>query len=104
MNTVNRISLPGITALALGGSIHPHQAGIGHMTGGHDISESYQGYLNNSVVTIAEVLKTEGYFTIHSGKWHVGSRNESMRPNGRGFDRSYYGQGFYFGSDMKAGH
>jgi arylsulfatase A-like enzyme len=81
--------------------VHPHQAGIGHMTGGYDISESYQGYLNNSVVTIAEVLKTTGYFTIHSGKWHVGGKNASMKPNGRGFDRSYDGQGFYYGSDMK---
>jgi arylsulfatase A-like enzyme len=80
--------------------VHPHQAGVGHMTGGHDISESYQGYLNNSVVTIAEVLKMNGYFTIHSGKWHLGNA-ASMKPITRGFDRSFQGMGFYFGSDMK---
>ncbi|MCY3711306.1 MAG: arylsulfatase [Caldilineaceae bacterium] len=81
---------------------YPHQAGIGHMmenTG----SPSYQGYLRDDVVTIAEALKSGGYRTYMSGKWHVGgaydpTRPESWRPGEdghptprqRGFDR-YYG-------------
>lgn len=81
---------------------YPHQAGIGHMmenTG----SPSYQGYLRDDVVTIAEALKSGGYRTCMSGKWHLGgaydpTRPESWRPGEeghptprqRGFDR-YYG-------------
>ena len=81
---------------------YPHQAGIGHMmenTG----SPSYQGYLRDDVVTIAEALKSGGYRTCMSGKWHVGGAYDPTRPEGwrpgeeghptprqRGFDR-YYG-------------
>jgi arylsulfatase A-like enzyme len=38
-------------------------------------------------VTIAEVLKTRGYHTIHLGKWHVGEA-PGMRPEEQGFDES----------------
>ena len=33
---------------------------------------AYQGYLNESCSTIAEVLHPAGYRTLLSGKWHVG--------------------------------
>jgi arylsulfatase len=33
---------------------------------------AYQGYLNETSATIAEVLKENGYQTYMSGKWHVG--------------------------------
>src|ERR1700722_3928673 len=39
--------------------------------------------------TIAEVLKTVGYSTMCTGKWHVGSQPQFM-PRSRGFDQ-YYG-------------
>jgi arylsulfatase A-like enzyme len=84
--------------------LHPHQAGMGHMAGGKNPvpeTTNYQGYLNNESVTIAEVLAQSGYFTAHSGKWHVGSKNADMKPNGRGFLQSIDGQGFYYGSDTK---
>ena len=90
---------PSRAALLTG--INPHQAGIGHMT--RDLGHpSYQGYLNDSCVTIAEVLRTAGYRTLMSGKWHVGGdylygkRVETPggpgnpTPRQRGFDR-YYG-------------
>ena len=68
--------------------LYPHQAGVGHMVDnkGHP---SYQGYLNDRCVTIAEALKLAGYRTLMSGKWHVGE-NRPHWPVDRGFDR-YYG-------------
>lgn len=45
--------------------------------------------LTPNVVTIAEVLKTAGYRTALTGKWHLGSR-APHRPSDRGFDH-YYG-------------
>lgn len=51
--------------------LYPHQAGVGHMVGDYGVPE-YQGYLNQNCSTIAEVLKTGGYRTQLSGKWHVG--------------------------------
>jgi arylsulfatase A-like enzyme len=43
--------------------------------------------LPGSEVTIAEVLKDEGYHTVHIGKWHLGRSAES-NPNAQGFDES----------------
>jgi len=40
-------------------------------------------------VTIAEVLKSRGYYTAHIGKWHLGSL-PGMRPEDQGFDDSLY--------------
>jgi len=68
--------------------LYPHQAGIGHMVGNRGYP-SYQGYLNNRCVTIAEALKLAGYRTLMSGKWHVGE-NRPHWPVDRGFDK-YYG-------------
>jgi len=68
--------------------LYPHQAGIGHMVGNKGYP-SYQGYLDNHCVTIAEALKTAGYKTLMSGKWHVGEKRPHW-PVDRGFDK-YYG-------------
>ncbi len=40
-----------------------------------------------SELTIAEILKTRGYHTIHLGKWHLGEAR-GMRPEDQGFDES----------------
>lgn len=70
--------------------LYPHQAGMGGMVRSNLTEEgSYQGYLNNKCVTIAEVLKTADYKTYMSGKWHVGELPPNW-PNKRGFDK-YYG-------------
>lgn len=83
--------------------LYQHQAGVGFMddqvknTMGSEIP-SYQGYLNENCVTMAEVLKGSGYQTFLSGKWHVG-RDKEHWPSKRGFDQSYtfvYGAGSYF--------
>ncbi|MHC4434795.1 MAG: sulfatase-like hydrolase/transferase, partial [Planctomycetota bacterium] len=50
--------------------LYPHQAGVGHMMADRG-QEGYRGDLNRNCVTIAEVLKTAGYSTYVSGKWHV---------------------------------
>ena len=73
--------------------LYPHQAGIGHMMEdrGHD---GYRGQLNRQSMTIAEVLKQNGYHTSMCGKWHV---TRHIAPNGdksawpiqRGFDDFY---------------
>ncbi|MBJ7408950.1 MAG: sulfatase-like hydrolase/transferase [Phenylobacterium sp.] len=47
-------------------------------------------------ITIAEVLKTRGYRTIHLGKWHLGGKKGS-RPEDQGFDESL---GFIAGGAM----
>ena len=49
-----------------------------------------------SEVTIAEVLKTRGYHTVHLGKWHLGGTKGS-RPEDQGFDESL---GFISGASM----
>jgi len=66
---------PSRAALLTG--LNPQQTGVGHMvsTFGQPTSinvPGYQGYLNDTSVTIAEVLKKNGYQTYMSGKWHVG--------------------------------
>jgi uncharacterized sulfatase len=43
--------------------------------------------LPGSEVTVAEMLKTVGYHTVHIGKWHLGLGPE-YGPNAQGFDES----------------
>ncbi|WP_299556374.1 arylsulfatase [Seonamhaeicola sp.] len=69
--------------------VYAHQAGIGNMVYGKNLGGGYQGYLNNTTVTLAEVLKEAGYKTMMSGKWHVGHKEEAQWPTSRGFDRFY---------------
>ena len=52
--------------------------------------------LNPDEITIAKVLKDQGYSTIHIGKWHCGDQPEFL-PTRFGFD-SYYG--IPFSNDM----
>lgn len=73
-------------------------AGMGHMTYTNSDAPEYQGYLNQSSVTIAEVLKNNGYRTFASGKWHVGDERQHW-PDKRGFEQFYgtpVGGGIYF--------
>ena len=66
--------------------LYSHEAGIGWMTGDQK-TPGYIGRLNDRCVTIAEVLGQAGYFTVMTGKWHVGF-NHGVTPWGRGFARS----------------
>jgi len=78
--------------------LYSHQAGVGHMTADKGLP-GYVGHLNEQCVTLGEVMQTAGYFTIMTGKWHVGARDPAWWPSRRGFDRTYAcpeGGGFYF--------
>ncbi|KAH9896384.1 arylsulfatase [Xylariomycetidae sp. FL2044] len=69
-----------------------HIAGLGTMYEGlepyYDGVEGYEGYLNDKVVTVSELLRDGGYHTLLSGKWHLGLERDRW-PCKRGFDRSY---------------
>ena len=47
----------------------------------------YEGYLNEKVATLPEVLHDAGYLTMMAGKWHLGLTPERF-PSQRGFERS----------------
>lgn len=59
--------------------LYNHQAGIGKMTDAED-EPGYLGHITTNAVTLAEVLKTAGYHTAMSGKWHVSNTNGRPDP------------------------
>jgi arylsulfatase len=78
-------------AMLMTGTDH-HIAGIGSML---EVvrpdfrgAPGYEGYLNDRVVTVAELLRDAGYRTLLSGKWHLGHTRETA-PVKRGFERSF---------------
>ncbi len=50
--------------------------------------DGYEGYLNNRVVTLPQLLKDAGYHTYMVGKWHMGKAPEQI-PAARGFERDF---------------
>ena len=48
----------------------------------------YEGYLNDAVVSLPELLQDAGYRTLISGKWHLGHTLDRA-PHARGFERSF---------------
>lgn len=69
-----------------------HQAGIGAMAELTPPSlkgqAGYEGYLNERSLSIAEVLRDNGYRTYISGKWHLGLTPET-NAHAKGFDHSF---------------
>jgi arylsulfatase A-like enzyme len=83
---------PSRAALLTG--LYSHQAGIGHMVGDYH-EPGYRGFLNDQCVTIAEVVKQNGYHPLMVGKWHVGEKRPHW-PLDRGFEHYF---GLIAGSD-----
>lgn len=70
----------------------PHRVGVGNL---YELnkpeqagSPNYAGHFNERALTIAQRLQEDGYFTVLSGKWHLG-RDEAHAPDRWGFDRSF---------------
>jgi len=81
------------TRASLMTGLYPQQAGIGHMVSDRG-TPAYAGDLSSNAVTIAEVLKTAGYDTYLSGKWHITpyvieNPDKKNWPRQRGFDEFF---------------
>ena len=78
--------------------LYPHQAGVGNMIRDQKL-RGYRGQLNRDCVTMAEVLKSAGYYTAAIGKWHL---TRSDNPGDAAADRSSWplqrGFDFYYGT------
>lgn len=72
--------------------VDSHLAGFGNMK--EELSPNqkgqpgYEGYLNERVTALPQLLQKAGYRTYMTGKWHLGS-GEVSGPSFRGFDRSF---------------
>ncbi|OAP54928.1 hypothetical protein AYL99_10628 [Fonsecaea erecta] len=83
-----------------------HIAGLGqmseHMRAFGDYFKGkpgYEGYLNWRVAALPEILQDQGYFTVLSGKWHLGLPKD-LAPCSRGFSKSFAflpGSGNHYG-------
>jgi arylsulfatase A-like enzyme len=72
--------------------VDTHQNGLGNMdewiaTNQRGV-DGYEGYLNNRVVTLPQLLKGAGYHTYMVGKWHMGKQPDQI-PAARGFERDF---------------
>lgn len=95
-------------AMLLTGTDH-HIAGLGTLDEVAGPSQrgrpGYEGYLNEKVVSLAELLAEGGYRTFMSGKWHLGMTLETA-PHTRGFQRSFAllpGAANHYASSPRAG-
>ena len=68
-----------------------HRAGLGNMPEtippAHRGKPGYETHLNNRVITLAELLRAQGYRTYFTGKWHLGHSPATV-PTARGYDRA----------------
>ena len=78
-------------AMLLTGADH-HRVGVGNMPEStphqHEGQPGYEGVLNDQALTLATLLKDQGYHTYITGKWHLGKTPEKL-PQNRGFERSF---------------
>ena len=100
-------SMPSRAALLTGR--YPHQTGLGGMEPDRgEENPGYRGNINHESVTLAEVLRVNGYRTYMAGKWHLTNRSSTDEPIDnkfnwplqRGFDRFFgtiAGAGSFYG-------
>jgi arylsulfatase len=69
-----------------------HIAGLGNMgelRAPNQMGQpGYEGVLNKRVVTVASLLRDNGYHTYMAGKWHLGLKPDQI-PHARGFERDF---------------
>lgn len=69
--------------------LHPHQVGVGILAKDDSDKGGYPGELNESCITLAEILQQHGFITAIRGKWHLTPSNRAPNhawPTARGFD------------------
>ncbi|NWK73987.1 arylsulfatase [Acinetobacter sp. SwsAc6] len=78
-------------SMLLSGTDH-HLAGLGSMAEAIRPEQKgqpgYEGYLNDQVAALPELLQDAGYYTVMSGKWHLGLTADRF-PAKRGFEKSF---------------
>ena len=80
-------------AMLMTGTDH-HITGLGQLpefvrnSPAHQGRPGHEGYLNDRVVALPELLRDGGYHTLMSGKWHLGLKPQ-YSPKARGFDKSF---------------
>ena len=69
-----------------------HVAGLGNMRellAPNQVGRpGYEGVLNKRVVSVASLLRDNGYHTYMAGKWHLGLKPDQF-PRARGFERDF---------------
>jgi len=72
--------------------VDTHRSGLGNMDEWTAPNQrgavGYEGYLNDRVVTLPQLLKGAGYHTYMVGKWHLGKAPDQI-PAARGFERDF---------------
>jgi arylsulfatase len=72
--------------------VDTHRNGLGNMDEWTAPNQrgipGYEGYLNNQVATLPQLLKDAGYHTYMVGKWHLGKQPDQI-PAARGFERDF---------------
>jgi len=80
------------TRSVLMSGVDPHLNGLGNMVEwtapNQNGAAGYEGYLNDRVVTLPQLLKGVGYHTYMVGKWHLG-KEPNLIPAARGFERDF---------------
>jgi arylsulfatase A-like enzyme len=80
------------TRATLLSGVDTHRNGLGNMDEWTAPNQrgavGYEGYLNDRVATLPQLLRDAGYHTYMVGKWHLGKNPEQI-PAARGFERDF---------------
>ena len=72
--------------------VDTHRNGLGNMDEWTAPNQKgrpgYEGFLNDRVATLPQLLRASGYHTYMAGKWHMGKATNQI-PAARGFERDF---------------